>query len=132
MPVVENGVAGLRDLVHPESTLLTAKGLTVSGSGYEGEEVWLATPQGCMLRKEDAPTTLKALAVGAVSYKWTKNGEAIEGGSNGNLTVAWAKGGAVYTYAVTPVYSVFESDVEGNALSVQVANIPQGTTIIIR
>lgn len=132
VPVVENGVAGLRDLVHPESALLTAKGLTVSGSGCEGAEVWLATPQGCTLRKDDASTTLKAAAVGAVSYKWTKNGAAIKGGENGNLTVAWAKGGATDTYTVTPVYSVFGEDVGGAPFSVEVENVPFGMTVIIR
>lgn len=132
VPVVENGVAGLRDLVHPESALLTAKGLTVSGSGCEGAEVWLATPQGCTLRKDDAPTTLKAAAVGAVSYKWTKNGESIEGGANGNLTVAWAKGGASDNYAVTPVYDVFGEGFEGTPVQVSVANVPLGMVIILR
>ena len=132
VPVVENGVAGLRDLVHPESALLTAKGLTVSGSGCEGAEVWLATPQGCTLRKDDAPTTLKAAAVGAVSYKWTKNGESIEGGANGNLTVAWAKGGATDIYSVTPVYDVFGEEFEGTPVQVSVAKEPPGMVIILR
>ena len=132
VPVVENGVAGLRDLVHPESALLTAKGLTVSGSGCEGAEVWLATPQGCTLRQDDAPTTLKAAAVGAVSYKWTKNGESIEGGANGNLTVAWAKGGATDIYSVTPVYDVFGEEFEGTPVQVSVANVPPGMVIILR
>ena len=132
VPVVENGVAGLRDLVHPESALLTAKGLTVSGSGCEGAEVWLATPQGCTLRKDDASTTLKAAAVGAVSYKWTKNGAAIKGGENGNLTVAWAKGGATDTYMVTPIYNVFGSEVEGAAKTCEVTNEPQGMMLIVR
>lgn len=132
VPVVENGVAGLRDLVHPESALLTAKGLTVSGSGCEGAEVWLATPEGCLLKKADAPKTLKAAAVGAVSYKWTKNGAAIKGGENGNLTVAWAKGGATDIYSVTPVYDVFGEEVEGTPVQVSVANVPLGMVVILR
>ncbi len=132
VPVVENGVAGLRDLVHPESALLTAKGLTVSGLGHEGAEVWLATPQGCTLRKNDAPTTLKAAAVGAVSYKWTKNGESIEGGANGNLTVAWAKGGATDIYSVIPVYDVFGEEVAGTPVQVSVANVRSGIMLIVR
>ena len=132
VPVVENGVAGLRDLVNPESALLTAKGLTVSGSGCEGAEVWLATPQGCTLRKYDAPTTLKALAVGAQFYKWTKNGIAISEGAGGNLSVEWARGGKTDTYTVTPVYSVFGEEVEGEPISATVENIPLGAMLIVR
>ena len=134
VPVVENGVAGLRDLVHPESALLTAKGLTVSGCGHEGAEEWIAAPQNATLTHVSGSnsTTLSALAVGAVSYKWTKNGKAIEGGKDGNLPVEWAKGGAIDNYAVTPVYSVFGEEVEGAAKVATVANIPPGLMIIVK
>ena len=95
-------------------------------------EEWIATPQGCSLRKDDAPTTLKALAVGAVSYKWTKNGEVIGGGENGELEVSWRRTKTPDVYAVTPVYSVFGTEVEGEPISATVENIPPGAMLIVR
>ena len=132
VPVVENGVAGLRDLAHPDGALLTAKGLTVSGRGHDGAEEWIVTPQGCTLINEGLPATLKALAVGAVSYRWKKNGQPVSGGANGSLDVTWAMGGATDLYSVIPVYSVFGEEVEGAAVQVSVTNVPLGMTIILR
>ena len=132
VPAVVDGVAGLYDLEHKDAAPLTAAGLTVSGRGHEGVEEWIATPQGCSLRKDDAPTTLKAIAVGAVSYKWTKNGEVIEGGENGKLEVSWRKTKTPDVYAVTPVYSVFGTEVEGEPISATVENIPPGAMLIVR
>jgi hypothetical protein len=132
VPVVENGVAGLRDLAHPDGALLTAKGLTVSGRGHDGAEEWIVTPQGCTLKKDDPPATLTALAVGAVSYRWKKNGQPVSGGANGSLDVAWAKGGATDLYSVIPVYSVFGEEVEGAAVQVSVTSAPLGMMIILR
>ena len=133
VPVVENGVAGLRDLVHPESALLTAKGLTVSGRGHEGAEEWLVEPENIVsLKKDGGATTLKAIAVGAVSYKWTLNGEAIKGGTDGSLEVSWrSQTKTPDEYTVTPVYDVFGSEVEGAAKTVEVTNAPQGLMLIV-
>ena len=132
VPAVVDGVAGLYDLEHKDAAPLTAEGLTVSGRGHEGVEEWIVTPQGCSLRKDDAPTTLKALAVGAQFYKWTKNGIAISEGAGGNLSVEWARGGKTDTYTVTPVYSVFGEEVEGEPISTTVEYIPLGAMLIVR
>ena len=67
-----------------------------------------------------------------MSYKWTKNGDAIEGGTDGDLTVEWARGGATDTYTVTPVYSVYDVETEGAPLAVTVENLPLGTAITLR
>ena len=80
----------------------------------------------------DGTKLLSANASGAVSYKWTKNGEDITGGEDGDLTVEWAKGGATDTYTVTPIYSVYGVETEGESISVTVENLPQGTKIVVR
>ena len=106
--------------------------MTVSGRGHAGAEEWIVTPQGCTLKKDDPPATLTALAVGAVSYRWKKNGTLISGGANGSLDVAWAKGGATDVYSVIPVYSVFGEEVEGEPVSVEIENRSLGMSLIIR
>lgn len=127
VPYVANGVPGLYDTVGGE--LFTAEGLTVSGRGYDGHEEWVDVLDNVRITKFEGSKTISAAAVGAQSYKWTKNGVAISGGSDGNLVVEWAKGGATDTYTVTPVYSVFGCDVEGEPAPVTVKNMPLGMVI---
>ena len=109
---------------------------TIGGKGVDGAEKWIVEPQGAVtLTKTGEPKTITAYAAGAVSYKWTKNGEVIEGVGNGELTVSWEKrsaGNTVDTYTVTPVYDIFGSEVEGAAKTVEVANEPLGLMIIVR
>ena len=50
---------------------------TISGKGVDGAEKWLVEPQGQKLTKKDATKDLWVNASGAVSYKWTKNGEEV-------------------------------------------------------
>ena len=135
VPCKQNGVVGLVDLEtgnfvsHVNSS--GANPLTMSGMGVDGAERWLVEPQGKKLFK-DGSATLTAAAAGAKSYKWTKNGDAITGGADGELTVEWVKGGATDTYTVTPVYSVYGVETEGAPLTVTVENVPQGMTILVR
>jgi hypothetical protein len=109
---------------------------TIGGKGVDGAEKWIVEPQGAVtLTKNGEPKTITANAAGAVSYKWTKNCEAIEGGENGELTVSWEKrsaGNTVDTYTVTPVYNVFGTEVEGAPKDITVTNEPLGLIIIVR
>ena len=89
-------------------------------------------PQNVNLTQRKGSTTLKAVAIGAQSYKWTKNGEPIPGGANGSVEVVWAKGGVTDLYSVTPVYDVFGEEFEGEPVQVSVANAPLGMAIILR
>ncbi|MBP5545356.1 MAG: hypothetical protein ILM98_14890 [Kiritimatiellae bacterium] len=131
VPVVENGVAGLYDLVNGGS-VLTASGLTVSGRGHEGAEEWLITPHDASLSDGDAKT-FTARAVGAQRYVWTKDGEEIDGETGESLTVAWTRGDyAEHTYAVASVYDVFGTETIGTAQSFSVNNNPCAFTIIMR
>ena len=132
VPCVVGGVAGLYDLEHKDAAPLTAEGLTVSGRGYNGEEEWIATPQNCTITKKAGAKTFMAMAVGAIRYKWTKNGTVISDGEDGELTVAWAKDADTDAYTVTPVYSVFGEETDGEAIPFAVKNQPQGMIISIR
>ena len=132
VPAVVDGVAGLYDLEHKDAAPLTAAGLTISGRGHDGAEEWAVMPQNVNLTQRKGSTTLKAVAIGAQSYKWTKNGEPIPGGANGSVEVVWAKGGVTDLYSVTPVYDVFGEEFEGEPVQVSVANAPLGMAIILR
>lgn len=136
VPAVVDGVAGLYDLEHKDAAMLTAEGLTVAGRGYDGADEWIVAPQSAVtLTQNGGSKTLKAFAVGAQSYEWTKNGVAIEGGEDGELTVSWEKRTAADltdTYTVTPVYDVFGIETTGRSATCEVANVLPGLLLILR
>ena len=79
--------------------------------------------------------TLTASAEGATSYRWLKNGEPIEGGTNGTLTVAWRspKNDPTDTYQAVAVYTIDGSATDsGASTAMTVTNLPMGTVIIVR
>ena len=134
-----DGTIGLFDTVNPSAAALTDTytagddtPFVYGGKGVEGAEKWLVAPQNCTITKVQGTATLTANASGAVSYKWTKNGEAIEGGENGVLSVAWRRGGKTDTYAVSPVYEMYGVAIVGESVSCEVENVPLGMMVIIR
>lgn len=133
VPVVENGVAGLRDLVHPESALLTAEGLTVAGYGHEGTEEWITTPAAETILRSGKTATFTARAVGAKRYIWTKNGETLEETSD-TLNVVWTRGNyeKIDIYTVTPVYEVFGEETTGSTCSFTVKRVAAGFLMVVR
>ena len=107
-----------------------ANALTMSGKGVDGAERWLVAPQSQTLAK-DRSTTLSAKALGAISYKWKRNGVVIPGGEDGSLYVEWRRGGKTDTYAVTPVYTVFSDHVDGEPICCTVENRPLGMILMV-
>ena len=130
VPCVIKGTPCLYD--RENGTVLSSPGLVVAGRGRGGAEEWVVLPQGGTLTKSEGSKVLSAVAVGAQSYKWTKNGAAVAGGTDGNLTVTWAKGGKTDIYTVIPVYSIFGEDCHGSPVSVAVYNAPLGMVIILK
>ena len=77
--------------------------------------------------------TLTATALGAVSYRWLKNGEPIVGGENGTLTVAWGKGPSVDAYQAIAQFTVGGLTAEGEpSAAATVENLPMGAVFTIR
>ena len=135
IPYKKGSTVGLYDTVDKivkTDARNSATPFKIGGKGVDGVEKWIVVPQGAVLRKGDAPRAISANASGAVSYKWTKNGEAIEDGTDGDLIVEWARGGKTDMYTVTPVYSVYDVETEGAPLAVTVENVPQGMVISIK
>lgn len=77
--------------------------------------------------------TLTACAATAVSYKWYKDGKEIPGETGPSLTVVWRKGKPYEeTISVRPVYSVFGTEVLGDAASAVVTHGRLGMSVIVR
>ena len=129
VPYAAGGITGLYDTV--AKAVIPVSGLEVSGLGRNGAEEWIAAPQSGYITKSIGTKVLSYKAVGAQSYRWTKNGKAIAEGADGNLTVTWVKGGATDAYTVTPVYSVFGDEVFGATVPFTFENKPQGMMILI-
>ena len=79
-----------------------------------------------------SPRTFTAYAPGAVAYHWTRNDETVDGGANGELTVAWRKAMTPDSYTVTPIYLIKGEEVEGEPSAFTVENLPLGTAILLR
>ena len=105
---------------------------SIGGMGVDGAERWLKMPAALSIKKSDGAKTLSAAAVGAVAYRWARNGTVIEGETEGELDVVWRKSRTPDVYTVTPVYSVFGTELAGKPLSVDVVNEPLGMTIVLR
>ena len=137
LPYKKGNVIGLYDTV--TKTIKTdacnsATPFKINGKGVDGAERWLFSPQSARLSKSTGSTILSANAVGAVSYRWTRNGEAIAGGEDGDLTVEWerAKVGTVETYAVVPIYDICGESSEGAPVSATVEYLSAGTLLMFR
>ena len=78
--------------------------------------------------------TLTASAAGATSYRWLKNGEPIEGGTNGTLTVNWRnpKNHPTDTYRAVAVFTIngVTTNSEPSA-EVTVTNLPMGMVFFV-
>ena len=132
VPAKVNGVAGLYDRVKGEFLEPTGGTLKMSGKGANGIDDFLTTPQP-MLVETESSGTLKCLATGAQSYEWYRDGEKIDGGAGGALTVDWIRGKPyTRTYSVVPVYTVFSETVRGEPAEAKVDFRPLGMAIIIK
>ena len=137
LPYKKGNVIGLYDTVDKvvkTDARNAATPFKINGKGVDGAERWIVTPQNVRLSKRDGSATLSANAAGAVSYRWTRDGAAVAGGEDGDLTVEWekAKTGTVETYAVVPLYDICGNTSEGEPVSVTVEHLSAGTLLLFR
>ena len=132
VPCVTNGVAGLYDLC--EAQFYPLPGGKVRGKGaksVDGE--FIVRPQQSMKIAQGGTGTLTCLAVGAQSYEWYEDGVRMEGEDSDSLKLDWTQHRPhTRTYAVKPVYTVFNETVVGEAAETTVEYTPIGTIIKIR
>ena len=89
LPAVQDGVPGLQDQLSSAFLPVLSKG---SSNPYVYGGVFPAAISAPSSHVAWGQTlVLTASAPGAVSYRWLCNGEEIEGGTDGHLTVAWRR-----------------------------------------
>ena len=89
LPAVQDGVPGLQDQLSSTFIPVLSKGSTnpyVYGGVFPAA---ISAPSSHVAWGQTL--VLTASAPGAVSYRWLCNGEEIEGGTDGHLTVAWRR-----------------------------------------
>jgi hypothetical protein len=130
VPAVKNGVAGLQDQLPGGLFLAPPTGTFTYGGAFPASVTQSSTKVG-----HHGPVTLTASAseYGAMSYRWLKNGEPVEGGTNGTLTVAWSKGESTDVYQAIACY-VIDGYVAESKVSAELAvrNLPTGAVILIK
>ena len=132
LPCKDGATVSLYDTVDKTFAVRVSASFPWPAIGGKGVERWLVEPQDASLNAGNS-VTLKALAVGAISYKWTCNGEAVAGGTDGELTVEWRAADTPDVYVVTPVYSVLGVETDGTATATAtVTHLPRGMAIFIR
>lgn len=105
-PAVKNGVLGLQDISSPDGEFIAPAG-SENAFAYGGVFNVEASQDKSEL-SVGRTATLTAFAPGATSYRWLKNGEPIEGGANGTLTVRWRKpmGSPADVYRAIAIYTI--------------------------
>ena len=131
VPAVVNGMAGLQDV-------LPGGEFKAAGSASQltyGGVFDVAVAQSTQKISSRQAAMLTAFATGAASYRWLKNGQPIEGGTTGTLTVNWRrpKNEPIDSYQAIAVYAVGDATMEGEASeAMTIENLPHGTALLIR
>ena len=129
VPAVVNGVAGLQDIL-PNGAFRPGTGTTsLTYGGLFPIDVG-QTVRKLSIRNQ---ATLMAYALGATSYRWTRNGETIDDENGATLTVEWRKGCSTDTYQAIAQFTVDDMTIEGEPSDeLIIENLPAGTCYTIR
>ena len=120
VPAVVNGVAGLQDILP-------------NGEFKPGGLFPIDVGQTVRKLSNRNQATLMAYALGATSYRWTRNGETIDDENGATLTVEWRKGPSIDTYRAIAQFTVDEMTIEGEpSEELIIENLPAGTCFMIR
>jgi hypothetical protein len=113
IPYSGDGVVGFYDTVTGE-IISNGSSFTFGGAGQDhGQLKAYIKPGYARQINSTATTTLTAYAPGATSYRWLMDGQPIAGGTDGVLSVEWARGGTktddgyVHTYQAIAVFNDF-------------------------
>ena len=114
IPYSRGGVVGFYDTVTGD-IVSNGSSFTFGGKGQDhGQLKAYINPAYDDMIDYGETTTLTAYAPGAASYRWLCDGEPVEGGTDGKLTVPWARGGEksspgfkTHSYQVVAVYDFY-------------------------
>ena len=143
LPYGGGAVTGLYDTVTGD-VISNGQSFTFGGAGHDHGSLKACIKSGYstkLAHKGSGSTTiLSAYAPGATSYRWLMDGQPIAGGTDGVLSVEWARGGTktddgyVHTYQAIAVYDDFYGvtrDGEPSA-SATITSDLVGMTVIIK
>lgn len=141
LPYSRDGVVGFYDTVTGD-IISNGSSFTFGGRGQDhGQLKAYITPGYNDRIGYSESTTLTAYAPGATSYRWLCDGKPIEGGADGNLAVAWTRGGVsqvpgfkIHTYQAVAVFEDFSGATRESAPSAaaDVKCRQLGTTFMIK
>ncbi|MBQ3290310.1 MAG: hypothetical protein IJH50_12995 [Kiritimatiellae bacterium] len=113
LPYGRDGVVGLYDTVTGE-IISNGSSFTFGGMGQDHGQLKAYIKPGYSERvNHGSSVPLTAYAPGATSYRWLRDGQPIDGGTDGVLSVEWARGGTktadgyVHTYQAIAVFNDF-------------------------
>ena len=136
VPYSDNGVPCLYDTVDDvvKKDARNGNPFVIGGMGVDGAEKWVKELPATAQVSEGGSVTFTAASSGAIRYKWTLNGEEIEGVTGETCTATWRKGhyNAPDIYACTAIYDVFGTETEGEPRACEVSNLPNAFVITIR
>ena len=140
LPYGGGSVTGLYDTVTGD-VISNGPSFTFGGAGYDHGSLKARIKSGYPAKlAHRGTTTLTAYAPGANSYRWLMDGQPISGGTDGVLSVEWARGGTktddgyVHTYQAIAVYDNFYGvawDGEPSDAAT-ITSEPLGMTIVIQ
>ena len=133
VPAVVNGVAGLQDIL-PGGEFKACASSATTPLTYGGAFTPTVTLSAAKVVK-GRNVTLTAYAPGATSYRWLKNGNPVDGGTNGTLTVRGRspKDNPADTYQVIAIYAIDGLTAESElSAEVTIENLPLGTMFSVR
>lgn len=131
VPAVVDNVAGLQDIL-PNGEFKSCATTSSSSLTYGGAFKPAVTQSAATVKRGET-ATLTASAPGASSYRWLRNGKAVEGGSNGTLAVQCRRVGETDSFQAIAVYAIDAAKAESvPSNGVMVEYMPSTTVIVLR
>ena len=133
VPYAENGQVGFYDTV-TGGFVGKDSGLTLHGCGIDDQETMFVNTQTEYRIRYMKSATLSAIAPGASSYVWLKNGVEMDGVTGDTYDCAWERVLEPVVYTVIPQYPSVLGDysTSGTPIEISVTNVPVGFTLSIR
>ena len=129
VPAVENGVAGIRDIL-PDGEFKPGATTATSPITYGGVFTPTVTPVEASVSRGN-PMTLTASAPGAASYRWLKNGTEIPGATGATLAATYGGVEVIDSYQAIAVYTVDDAIMKSSPSAPATVEGKASATVIV-
>ena len=135
LPYKNGDVTGLKDTLSGKVyTSDEGNPFVVGGKGYDGTKTFATALAGdASIAAGDSVTFGPVFAPGAIRYEWMRGGVPLAE-TGDTVTLGWerVKGDHTQEISVTPVYSVYGTEVKGEPSTATLTNEPLGMAILIQ